>query len=164
MLAILLALSIVPAPEPLIRDAVSLTHVNHFYDPEGRHVFDQVIFWRWEASRYVVMEWRLLKQPEHYPFREHSTGGYRTNWTDGERPRSVWSRDYREDWTQADPELADREVTPKEMRRGLKPHPSLPLPQTSRESSSNRNPKSSLLMSSTVQVSPKRPSNETETP
>ena len=49
--------------EDLARDRVDLIEVNHFYDEQGRLVFDQIIFYDWSPMqcRYQVRDWRLLK-------------------------------------------------------------------------------------------------------
>lgn len=45
--------AILPQAEP-IEDRVDLMEVNHFYDEQGRKVFDQVIFYAWNPQRYSV--------------------------------------------------------------------------------------------------------------
>lgn len=56
------ALSLSPADE-LTEDQVDLVEINHFYDDQGRLVFDQVIYYDWHTAqgRYQVRDWRLLK-------------------------------------------------------------------------------------------------------
>ena len=48
-----------------VTDRVDLIELNHFYDEQGKLVFDQVIFYDWcnEQCRYNVRAWRLLKKP-----------------------------------------------------------------------------------------------------
>ena len=44
-------------------DRLDLVELNHFYDEQGRLVFDQLIFYDWspEDARYQVRAWRLVK-------------------------------------------------------------------------------------------------------
>lgn len=105
-----------------MRDFVDLMELNHFYDEKGDLVFDQVIFYDWAAreSRYNVRDWRLVKNPSQLPQRDWASGGYHAMWQDGESLRRVYSRQYRETWTQHDPELIERGFLPKEKRRELR--------------------------------------------
>ncbi len=116
----ILLLSIVPHDPGILRESHDSVELNHFYDEHGRLVFDQVIWWDWSCrdERYQVVDWRLVKQPWQVPVMER--GGYRCLWLDGEQMRCVYSRSYQESWLQYDPELAEREILPKEARRGLR--------------------------------------------
>jgi hypothetical protein len=118
----LLLLSILPAPG-VAREAVELIELNHFYDEQGRLVFDQVIFYDWsrDDARYMVRAWRLVKQPAQLPRREHASGGYVATWSDGKLLRVIRAPSFRETWTQYDPELVEREYLPKDRRRELLP-------------------------------------------
>jgi len=104
-----------------VSDTVDLVEVNHFYDDQGRLVFDQIIFYEWSPiqERYNVRAWRLLKTPAQIPQRNWSRDGYVAIWFDGEVLRKVHCQAMRESWTQYDPELAEREYLPKEQRREL---------------------------------------------
>src|SRR5262245_22979763 len=118
-LVVLLGLS---PTEDVSREKVDLMEVNHFYDEQGRLVFDQVIFYDWspEHSRYMVRAWRLVKNPTQLPERDWRDGGYLAVWQDGEIVRRVQADSMRETWTQYDPELAEREFLPKERRKELR--------------------------------------------
>lgn len=117
---ILLLLSIVPH-EDVIRDSVDLMELNHFYDEQGRLVFDQIIFYDWdkENERFQVRAWRMVKSPNQIPQRDWQNDGYKALWLDNEGLRLVISKSIRETWTQYDPELVEREFLPKERRRDL---------------------------------------------
>ena len=117
----ILAASILPH-EDTARESVDLIEVNHFYDEHGRLVFDQVIFYDWSSSdsRYNVRAWRLIKNPSQLPQRDWQAGGHAATWQDGEQIRTVRSQSIRETWTQYDPELAEREILPKEKRKELR--------------------------------------------
>jgi hypothetical protein len=119
--AIVVALGISPQ-EDVARERVDLVEVNHFYDEQGRLVFDQTIFYDWSAShsRYMVRAWRLVKNPAQLPQRDWQDGGYVAVWHDGEVLRHVSAESMRETWTQYDPELVEREYLPKEQRQELR--------------------------------------------
>lgn len=110
-----------PANNEPICEAVDLIEVNHFYDEQGRLVFDQAIFYEWSQKhdRYMIRAWRLVKNKSQLPQQDHRRGGWLTVWHDGEILRRVWSQSYRESFTQYDPELAERDHLPKEQRREL---------------------------------------------
>lgn len=108
--------------EPAAHDEVDLMEINHFYDEQGRLLFDQVIFYDWsiEDGRYHVCAWRLLKDPAQLPRRNWQRNVYVATWHDGDLLRNVEARQLRETWTQHDPELVEREYLPKECRRELR--------------------------------------------
>lgn len=119
--AIVVACGIAP-PEDIARESVDLIEVNHFYDEQGRLVFDQLIFYDWSPpdSRYMVRAWRLVKSPSQLPQRDFRDGGYSAIWHDGDLLRNVRADSLRESWTQYDPELVEREFLPKERRKELR--------------------------------------------
>jgi hypothetical protein len=104
-------------------DRVDLVELNHFYDEQGRLVFDQLIFYDWSAddARYQVRAWRLIKNSAQMPQRNINGKGYLCTWQDGDVLRRVHAVAMRETWTQYDPELTEREFLPKERRRDLAP-------------------------------------------
>ncbi len=117
------ALTLSPADTVTV-DQVDLTEVNHFYDDQGRLVFDQVIYYDWSAAhgRYQVRDWRLLKTPTQVPLRDWRDGGYVSEWEDFKQRnglRRVKSKSVRETWTQHDPELVEREFLAQEKRAEL---------------------------------------------
>jgi len=120
---LLLAMSTLSATpvEAVVKDHVDLVEINHFYDEQGRLVFDQVIFYDWSDEKmcYTVRAWRLLKKREQAPVRDWKTGHYRAVWRDGGTWRDVTADSFRETWTQHDPELVNRKFLPKEDRRDL---------------------------------------------
>ena len=72
-------------------DTVDVIEVNHFYAENGRHVFDQVIYWEWigRESRYHVRGWRMLKGDRQRPSRCKT--GWRAIWLDEPTMRKVVS-------------------------------------------------------------------------
>jgi hypothetical protein len=120
----LIVVSVLPRAD-VLRESVDLIEVNHFYNENGSHIFDQAIFWDWSTSdeRFHVRDWRTIKSPEQVPSRDHQWGGYSALWADGSVVRQIWSTNFRETWAQVgvdgDPELNEREILPKESRKGL---------------------------------------------
>lgn len=121
MNALLLLIAIVPH-ETIASERVDLIEVNHFFDGCGRQAFDQAIFWDWCPGdcRFHVRDWRMLKKPSQCPRFDHGTEDAFMLWQDGEVLREVRANNYRESWTQHDPELDERRIIPQERRRGLK--------------------------------------------
>ena len=107
-------------------EQVDLVELNHFYDDQGRHVFDQMIFYDWSAehNRYQVRAWRLIKNASQQPRHDWDRDVYVATWQDGAVMRKVLAQSMKETWTQHDPELAEREHLPKDQRRELY-HPRL---------------------------------------
>ena len=114
------ALAIVPH-ELVSLDTADIIELNHFYDEEGRKVFDQVIFWEWREAEaaFHVVAWRMWKSPSQTPERDWQRGGYKAVWHDAGRLRAVRATSFHETWTQYDPELEDRRLLAPDRRRGL---------------------------------------------
>jgi hypothetical protein len=108
-------------PQDIATDRVDLVEINHFFDEQGRLVFDQIIFYEWSAieSRFHVRAWRLIKSPTQIPRRNWQTGFFTTIWYDGDILREIHSILVHETWTQYDPELLEREFLPKDKRHDL---------------------------------------------
>ena len=121
-LAIVIATVGLQPVEDVVNDQVDLIEVNHFYDDQGRLVFDQVIFYDWSSieNRYQVRAWRLLKHNAQIPRRNWRSGEFESIWHDGDVLRRVRTKVIRETWTQFDPEILEREYLPKEHRRELR--------------------------------------------
>lgn len=121
---LILLLTIPSLPESVTAEQVDVVEVNHFYDDNGRHVFDQVIFYDWSDGwqRHQVVAWRLIKDRSQLPQRnwQASSESYVTFWVDQEVLRKVTAKSFRETWTQYDPELLEREALRKEDRRELR--------------------------------------------
>lgn len=119
-LALMSVLSFHPF-EPIAVEEVDLVEVNHFYDENGKHVLDQLIFYDWSDhhSRYEIRAWRLLKKEHQKPTRDFNRDTYNVTWQDGDMIRRVHAKAMRETWTQYDPELVARANLPKDQRREL---------------------------------------------
>lgn len=108
--------------EDVASERVDLIEVNHFYDDQGRLVFDQLLFYDWshDDGRYQLRAWRMVKNNTQLPQRNWQSGGYVATWQDGDVLRKISAASTRESWTQYDPELTEREFLPKEKRRELR--------------------------------------------
>jgi hypothetical protein len=108
--------------EDVATERVDLIEVNHFYDDQGRLVFDQLLFYDWshDDGRYQLRAWRMVKNNSQLPQRNWQSGGYVATWQDGDVLRKISAASTRESWTQHDPELTEREFLPKEKRRELR--------------------------------------------
>ena len=107
-----------------VGDQVDLMELNHFYDEQGKHVFDQIIFYDWSSRhrRYNIRAWRLLKRRTQLPERAAHGRGFVTVWHDPKASnvlRKVCATSLRETWTQYDPELFERRFLPQNQRREL---------------------------------------------
>lgn len=103
-----LLLSIVPY-SPVIESQAETCEINHLYDDNGRHIFDQLIFLDKDSQ---VMGWRLFKRGTQMP-----NGGIAVHY-DG-MARVIRYRVLHETWRQYDPEVEDRRVLPMDQRVGL---------------------------------------------
>jgi hypothetical protein len=108
-----LLLAIVPLELPT-QSKVDAVELNHFYDQDGRHVFDQAICWRFNRAtcRHEVQAWWLVK--------DESASGDMLRF-DGSVMRRVTTGRFFESWTQYDRELFDRQQVPQEERRNVSP-------------------------------------------
>jgi len=90
-------------------EQADLLELNHHYDTQGCHVYDQLIVWRQNPAtfQFEVASWTLCDTQGKYPVRSAS-GVYRVSWIDSGNPREVVSRMFRESWTQTDPERLDQ--------------------------------------------------------
>lgn len=152
------ALSLSPADRVTV-DQVDMIEVNHFYDDQGRLVFDQLIYYDWSPthSRYQVRDWRLLKSPAQVPLRDWRDGGYVSEWQDFKQRnglRRVKAKSVRETWTQYDPELVEREFLAQEKRAELTRIPNSATPSTTPRSARRATP--SLPQSEPSNLAPQR--------
>ncbi len=109
-----------PVPD-VTEDQVDLVEINHYYDEQGRLVFDQLIYYEWcpVQCRFNVRDWRLLKSPTQKPHRDWQRGGYVATWHDAGVLRRVHADQLNESWTQYDPELVERAYLPRDKRKEL---------------------------------------------
>lgn len=120
MLSLLLVLFSTIPQDIALSDAFDKVELNHFYDDQGRHVFDQVLWYDWDIhNRHTVGAWRLVKNTGTIPVLNRQSNLYESLFSDNGTFRKVTAKYYSETWMQYDPELVDREFLPKEKRRDL---------------------------------------------
>ena len=109
---------------------VDLIELNHFYDQQGRLVYDQVIFYERppETGRFQVRAWCLVEDREDLnrrPIKNYQTQLYQVDWYDTDQRilRKVTSRLYRESWTQVDPERANKKLHDERLRISMIQNP-----------------------------------------
>jgi hypothetical protein len=121
ILAALVAMAPGDPPQVALTTHVDLVEVNHYFDAEGKPVFNQLIFYDWDeqAGRFNVVAWRLLKNPRQVPVSDSVTGKYSATWHDGRVLRTVRAERRVETWTQFDPETFERAFLPKNERPDL---------------------------------------------
>lgn len=109
-----------------IEETVDLIELNHKYDTDGQHMFDQIIYWEHDPSngRYYVRAWHMVGPQSanvNYPTHNHKTETWEVFWFDQSEQlnRKVKSKIYRETWTKNDPERDDLKIMPEQYRRKL---------------------------------------------
>lgn len=108
--AIVIAACCMIPVDGVVVDHVDEIEINHLYNAEGERTLDQVIFWNWPKhhERPQVVAWRLWDAKKPMPTRNKVTCRTELTWIDGEQPRRVVAKVWRETWTQYDPEVEDR--------------------------------------------------------
>jgi len=138
MILAALLLAAIPHSD-VVRDECDVIELNHLYDENGRSGLSQFIFYDWHEreSRHHVVEWATTRTerkakagilPEEFKKRyRHELAamvrptkeGWRLRFDHMGVVREITARQFRETWTQFDPEIMERENLPKERRRGL---------------------------------------------
>ena len=107
-----------------ITERVDLIELNHFYDDQGKHAYDQVIFYEWSPDyrRFHVIAWSLIEDDmSRVPFQQPGSREYAVNWFDRDSKveREVRSKLFRETWSQVDPERANKRLIEEKHRISL---------------------------------------------
>lgn len=141
MFALLLCLALLSPSSNIATETVDLIELNHFHDCNGRHVYDQVIFYEWSEPlhEYHVRAWCLIedREPENRrPTRSYSDDSHSVRWFDRDQQlhRTIRSQHFRESWTQVDPERANKKLLDERDRKSLIRR-TLPAPPTTSPSS-----------------------------
>lgn len=118
-----IALLLDAGKKPSVRELeYSVMEINHRYDDQGRHCYDQIILWDWNPQyrRHHVALWLLIDQTRHEMPRKVGDMWYFTI-PKLEGPQvKIKSKIRRETWTDYDPERKDKELFDEKYRRGLK--------------------------------------------
>lgn len=113
MLGFLLAMMGSGIEPAAVTDHFDAIELNSYYDENGKHVFDQLIY----RDFGEISDWRLVKCVNQLPT------GRKAIWFDGTCLRKVSATSVYHTWTQTgvtgDPELEARKEHPKESRREL---------------------------------------------
>lgn len=118
----LLLLSVVPVNDDLVfSEHFDRVEVNHHYDPNGKLLFDQVIWYNWNHTicRYEVIDYRMVKGNSLYPKYHSQKQQHISTFLEGEILREISADSYIETWTQYDPEFLERDILAKERRKLL---------------------------------------------
>jgi len=118
---ILLLFTVIPN-DVVIKQTVDRIELNHYYDENGKVVFNQLIFYEWNHDRFDVLEYRILK------FDDLSAGIKNFKllpngiiFFDGGTMKCIKTSNFIETHTQYDVEQEERLKLPKEQRKGLRP-------------------------------------------
>lgn len=113
-----------------VEEYVDLIELNHFYDSQGRHVYDQVIFYEEDPGtlRRQVRAWCLVEDRDtrnRRPVKNVETSLYQVDWFDNDQRlvRKITSRSFSETWSQIDPERANKKVLLEKYRIALIQNP-----------------------------------------
>jgi hypothetical protein len=116
------ALLLILGSQSTTHDHCDLAEINSFHDCNGRHVYDQVIFYEWSPSlhRYHVRAW-VLSDGDKQPQRDYRNGLYVTKYTERDTSieRTITSTHFRRSWTQIDPERDNKRLLPENERHAL---------------------------------------------
>ena len=123
-----------------VDEYVDLIELNHFFDQQGRLVYDQVVFYERapETGKFQVRAWCLVEDREYLnrrPVKNQETELYQVDWfdTDQRLLRKITSRLYRESWTQVDPERSNKKFHDERLRISLVQNPKKFLQSQSQE-------------------------------
>lgn len=103
-------------------EQVDAIELNHFFDPRGQLVYDQVIFFERTPTtgRFQVRAWCLVDDRETMNRRPllNDNGLYECFAVDSNEQltRRIVSRVFRESWSQVDPEREDKKRFPESLR------------------------------------------------
>lgn len=103
-----------PCAAQELKQRVELIELNHYYDCQGKHQFDQVIFYEWapDYRRFHVIAWSLVEGDlKRLPRRLPGSGLTSLTWFDRDAKvhREVQAKLYRETWSQSDPERTNKQ-------------------------------------------------------
>lgn len=108
-------------PTAPISQRVDLIELNHCYNVDGSHAYDQVIFYDWSPDyhRREVVAWKLVEDLPDYP--QKQAGRHVVRWfdRDARRARIVASLTFIETTTTHDPERAAKFLQDEKYRIGL---------------------------------------------
>lgn len=109
-----------------IKERCDMMELNHYYDKSGKHIFDQVIYWRRrpQDGKYEVREWVLVEDREsvnNRPRKNENSGLWESYYkrSGDDYYLIVRSPIFKESHTMYDPERENKKITPENLRMGL---------------------------------------------
>ncbi len=122
MIALILLLGAVPFDVQGTQIAnCDYVEFNRYHDPDGRVVFNQMIFYTWDLrnGRYDVRGWRLNPDGKSVVTRNWENLGYVIQWKDTSGVYKLTTDIVRYTYTDFDPELRERDFIPRDRRKPL---------------------------------------------
>lgn len=122
ILTIILIMSLPSTNDNIITDHVDLIEVNEYTIGEKKPL-KQLIFKNWsrQHKRYIIIDFRMVLSEDMLPV--ESKGEYVSRWHELEYMMEVTSKYRCYTFTNKDPELIDRNITPEEDRMKIKAPP-----------------------------------------
>lgn len=109
-----------------IKERCDMMELNHYYDKDGRQIYDQVIYWRRrpQDGKYEVREWALVEDREsvnNRPCKNENSGMWESYYkrSGDDYYLIVTSPIFKESHTMYDPERENKKMTPETSRIGL---------------------------------------------
>ena len=104
-----------------VTEVIDLIEINHYQEANGRLSFDQVILYDWSHRHraYVVRDYKVIRSPFLYPYKDWETGTIRMRWREDGIVQEVVGSNWRETWTKYDPEKENTQIVPRSDRVGL---------------------------------------------
>lgn len=131
---VILALLLASQYQSAIVCRVAIVEVNHYFDEHGNRRFTQLIGWKGHVEEdgfvFHAHWWRMWKS-DRRPTKDYARGVWTVVFRDGNNLRKIVADEYRETWTQHDPEVDDREKMAMSKRTGLgkgPPNANIPAP------------------------------------
>ena len=126
-----LAVSDVKVESNSVEEVVDVIELHQCYDFRGRIAFKQLIFYRWSGyhRRFQIVDTVVVTDDQMCP-RKSPSGFYRCQWKDENGKRLVRGLTLRKSKSNVDPEIAEREFLPINLRQGLKQSIESPIVRT----------------------------------
>ena len=120
----------------IIKDNVDIQELNRYYDKSGKLILEQMVYWDYciekrleknsdgftnlyECLDKKVVDWRLLKNKNQIPIKDHKTGKFTARFRDEEDYREISSKIFYRSETFHDVEVCNRSKYSMSCRRKL---------------------------------------------
>lgn len=120
-LLLLISLSSSPTIASVQERNFDVVEFNHYYDKDGQLIFDQLIFYRWDGERFELIDCRTIRESGYYhnAIKSFTSSNNSILFISNDKLYKVRFGEFRETWTQEDPDVKDREKYQFEARKGL---------------------------------------------